>query len=243
MIKKNFRRVPLVNAFNVRDLGGYPCTKGNKIINYHSFLRADDLHCLNNDEIEYLINYGLAAVIDLRSKEEIKKFPDPFENSGKVKYINIPLITENISDVTRINTIEPENMMTAFYMSLIKDSGEAIKTVFEFMSEVSNGIILFHCTAGKDRTGITAMLLLMLAGVEDSDVIADYSVTYIYNSVNPVFVEILSECPAELLFSNADYIVPVIKYIRSEYKTADNYLKCIGVSDEAIHKIIKRLCG
>lgn len=243
MIEHNFKHLPLKNAYNVRDLGGYPCSKGKKITNYHAFLRADDLYYLNNEEIDYLIGYGLTAVIDLRSKEETDKYPDPFEKSKYINYVNIPLITENISDITRINTFEPKKMMTQFYMVLLKSSVEAIKNIFEFIASSQEGAVLFHCTAGKDRTGVTAMLLLMLSGACDTDIIADYAVTYIYNSANPILAKIMLEYPEELLRSDAEYIIPVIEFIKENYKSVDQYLEHIGVSKDDLDKVTVKICG
>lgn len=271
MTKQNYRHLPLKNAYNVRDLGGYPCKSGNKITNYHSFLRADDLHYLDDEDINLLIEYGLTAVIDLRSVEEVGEYPDPFEKRGDIHYANIPLITENIADITRSSMQQIVNndadasqptsssndksklngsdadipqlgdMMPLFYMALLTDSTQAVKKIFEFLAE-QEGVVLFHCTAGKDRTGITAMLLLMLAGVDDADIIADYSVTYIYNSANPLMQKIMSEYPIEFLLSNTDYIMPAIKYIREEYKTAEQYLEHIGIEIDVINKVIDKLC-
>lgn len=259
MIIENYSRLPLRHAYNVRELGGYPCS-GGKVTKYHSFLRADDLCSLDSTEIDYLKAYGVSAVIDLRSSEEICKYPDPMSVAEGINYINVSLLAGNISDITRVmsndtavpqpisdetgvsqlKTSEPDKMITEFYFQLVRYSGKELKDVFEYIIE-QKGCVLFHCTAGKDRTGIVAMILLLLAGVNKADVIANYMVTEVYVSQNPIMQDLARIYPKELLQSQPAFIEPIIDDILGRYGTIDIYLQHIGLSKEVIEKLRQRL--
>lgn len=240
MLKPNYYvRLPLKNAYNVRELGGYPCEIGAKITKYHSFLRSDDLYLLNQDDIDYLLEYGLRAVIDLRSLAEVEKYPDPFEKIKGVNYKNIPLVINAIDDITK-QAKRKETILIDFYFALIDECKVAIKEIFEFIA-TNNTCILFHCAAGKDRTGMIAMLLLLLAGVSEADVIANYSVTEIYNNENPIFEKLKEEYQEELLRSKSEFIKPVIQLIFKKYGNCETFLKQIRISEHCIASVKEKL--
>lgn len=73
--EKNWVRLPLVFASNVRELGGYPVEEGGQTA-YHRFLRADDISELSESDIQFLLRYGVTSVLDLRSDGEVCRKPD-----------------------------------------------------------------------------------------------------------------------------------------------------------------------
>lgn len=83
-------RLPLKNLYNTRELGGY-FTEDNRMTQYKRFLRSDAFCCIDEEDKEYLIDYGVRVVIDLRDVFETKKNPNAFENQNRVIYYNIPL--------------------------------------------------------------------------------------------------------------------------------------------------------
>ena len=123
---------------------------------------------------------------------------------------------------------------------MLKGSTNAIKKIFEFIAEQS-GCTLFHCVAGKDRTGVLAMLLLGLAGVDKPDIIANYEVTRTYLSEKMTTQEATAQYPLELMESRREYMKPAIEYIFTTFNNVENYLKHIGISTETLTKVKSKL--
>ncbi|MGD6960120.1 tyrosine-protein phosphatase [Rossellomorea aquimaris] len=237
-------RLPLKNAYNVRELGGYPTSRG-QITKHHSFLRADDLVNLDEKDIDYLRSYGVTAIVDLRSTLELNSHPNPFSKIDEVNYINISLMTDEAvsADLTKVMTDKPEQLLPNMYIEMVKGSTEVLKLIFEYFAE-QEGCILFHCAAGKDRTGIVAMLLLGLAEVERQDIIANYMLTEVYIKENPFMQQATKhypEFPVELMYSKPAYIEPVIDYILTTYGSVENYLLYIGISKDILASIKNKL--
>ncbi len=237
----------LENAYNVRSLGGYK-TKNNKTVNPTLFLRGDCLSKLSNNDMEYLINYGLGAVIDLRSSDELLEKPNKFFDSDSIKYYNIPLIanqsngSNSAQDLTKVLMANARESFPKFYIDMLSKSKDGIKKVFETIHDNLDKTILFHCTAGKDRTGVVAMLLLGLAGVSTEDIIENYVVTFDNNSKNPAFESAIKVMPIEVFYSEKEYIIPSIKYIEENYGNYYDYLLSTGLSSDILDEIVDRLC-
>ena len=241
MEKTHYIRLPLKNAFNVRDLGGYACAPEG-VTKWNTFIRGDDLSRLDREETDFLIAYGIDCVIDFRSPAEIKNNPDPFKNSSEVEYHNIPLMLENIADITKIVAEENlakldfSNFISKFYIGLIEKERALIKKTLEIMAETEGGV-LFHCTVGKDRTGVIAAILLGIAGVNMADIIGNYEVTYTYNTENPTFDMSNNKIPLEVMYSKADYLKNAIDYVNTKFGSLINYLWQAGVEKSTIEKI------
>ena len=233
----NYIRLPLKNAYNVRDLGGYPCNGG--VTRWKQFVRADDLGQLHEGDMQFLINYGIKTVIDLRWADELLTSPSPFTSSDIVNYKNIPLITGEAADVTKLTETPPADFLPNFYLLILKNGGNAIKKVMETIANAPAGGTLFHCAAGKDRTGIIAAILLKLAGVSNADIIANYEVTHTYIMKNPSFITQMDErkIPIEYIYSNREYLQPTLDYI-NKLGGIKSYLESIGVSQETMNRII-----
>lgn len=240
---QNFVRLPLEGAYNVRDLGGYPTAFGGMTA-WRAFLRSDDLHDLSKRDIDFLLDYGLKTVIDLRGADETELDPNPFSRMAGVDYHNIPILVDKIDDITRtaVSTYKPQEIMSIFYVHILTDATAAIRKVFAAIADAKEGIVLFHCRVGKDRTGIIAALLLGLAGVKRADIITNYTASFHYIIENPKIIRMINDSIPDLYFSKAEYIEPALKYIEDNYGNAENYLRHIGLSDEQLNKIKSRLC-
>ena len=112
----NYNTLPMENAFNVRELGGYAARKGS-VTKYHEFLRTENLTEITEGDQEFLLHYGLKAAIDLRGREETLIYPNPFRDHPEVKYINLPFITESVLDMRQVKEkgFRPEE----FYINLV----------------------------------------------------------------------------------------------------------------------------
>jgi len=169
------RHIRLKGAFNVRDLGGYATAAGG-MTRWRSFLRADALHQLSADDIDLLLQLGLRTVIDLRSDSEITRDPSAFAGHEAVRYHHIPLF-DGLAPVDAMMAEANAFDLSARYLDAADRCRPAIARVATTIAGADEGIVLFNCTAGKDRTGIVAAMLLSLAGVDGDEIAADYALT------------------------------------------------------------------
>lgn len=237
---ENVIRLPLEQAYNIRELGGY-YTKDKRITKWHRFLRGDDISHLSNNDIDFLQKYGVSAVIDLRSHFECNSHPDALKDIEGIEYYHIPFMSGDIDDVTKIMATIEHFDLGDFYVELLKDK----KLVAELLTTVANakdGCILFHCSAGKDRTGVLSMLLFMIAGVGQSDIEANYQLTYTYLKEKPGFLDMLpKDIDLSCMYSKPETIRKAIEYIVQNYGNIEAYLDKCQLSKNIRKKIIDKL--
>lgn len=178
------QQLPLARVRNVRDLGGhaYRAEDGSQgETAYGIFLRGPSLRKLTPGDYEYLQEYGegLKCVVDLRSDFEVGHWPDPYARGRDgVTYVHVQMLDQLNSG--KFRDALPDRMSTV-YKGLLDNHASSIRRVMESIDAFGqDGCTLFHCRAGKDRTGVVAMLLLGLAGVSDEDIVADYAATQRY---------------------------------------------------------------
>ena len=239
----------IIGAHNVRDLGGYK-TKNGKVTKTEKFIRSDSLHRIRESGIRSLLKKNLTTVIDLRTKKELQEEPNLFAEMQGVKFLNFPLL-ENLSPkfLGAVNiSSASEDPLLSFYLSALHERQAAIKEIFLAMSQAAPGLILFNCTAGKDRTGIISALLLSLVNVSTADIIRNYTESEI--AITKLVDEFLEKsrqrggdtasylrmlkCPAETMEAA---LLSVIKGYGDTY----SYLKNTGLTDENLTKISERL--
>lgn len=237
--KLNWVRLPIRSLENCRELGGYHTEYGQQT-KWHSFLRSSDMSKLTREDMDFLKEYGVKTVIDLRGKDEIQTHRNPLEDEEFCDYHNIPFITQQVTDITfSIDKI----FMGDFYVDLLEQQSETLKRIFEVIAQAEDGCIVFHCAAGKDRTGILAMLLMGLAGVEKKDIVSNYEVTYtnLESLIERASQDI--NVPVELMYSNREYILTAYEYILHTYQTFDQYLLSKGVGQDVMDRVKDRFLG
>jgi protein-tyrosine phosphatase len=179
------RLVPLEGTQNFRDLGGYPTEDGRRV-RHGRIYRADALTTLSTRDLAHLDEIGLRLVVDFRGDEEVTLEPGPYRAHPEVAYLNVP-IGENASPTEWRDRFErgdlgdlDEHWLPRSYAAMLDGRPEAFAEVMNTLGGESALPAVFHCTAGKDRTGVMAMLLLRLLGVPREHVIADYALTAEY---------------------------------------------------------------
>lgn len=238
--------LPLKRAHNVRDLGGYPRMGAAGRTRAGAYLRGDSLHRLKRGDIECLRGYGLTRVIDLRSPFELRLWPSPFAKRALgVEYVSIPMMDQLNSSGFKGNL---PTCMFDVYRSILDDDADDIRRVFEALD--CSGCVAFHCRAGKDRTGVIAMLLLDLAGVPESEIIEDYAATgrYMYRSLlwqrRLVSVFLRRRIPRCMLEAKPEDMARTLAYLRERYGDARTYLvQAAGCAPAVVERVRARLCG
>ncbi len=245
--ERNWVRLPLEKAYNVREIGGYPLKDGGQTA-YHRFLRADDISQLSDNDVNFLLNYGVNFVLDLRSEWEATRMPDKLIEQPCVGYARVALFGRDLSRTSQNSSKDVKKGLDGFYLSMVKNK-QAIIEIFEEIANAPEGCILFHCYAGKDRTGVLAMLLMSLAGVGRGDCLTNYIQSYLNLSQKPDYIDnSVERMPEELkeeaklmMKSQPEALIPVYDYVMDNYGSTEAYLLECGLTSEQITKVKKRI--
>lgn len=168
------RLVPLHGTFNFRDLGGYRTNGGRT--RWGRLYRSDALLHLDDHDIATLTELGLATVVDLRSSLEISGSGQGPLASTNIRYMQRSLIERDAGE-SRGAPAPPGAELAERYLFYVDVSRKTFAGLVELIAQEDNLPLVFHCAAGKDRTGVVAALVLSLLGVEREDIVADYLAT------------------------------------------------------------------
>ena len=167
-------RLDLPNLLNARDLGGYPTTDGART-RARSLLRADDLVQLNAQGLAELTHYGVRTILDLRWAEEAARHPSPVPGTlPQLRYERISLLTHN-EDEWRVRSRDAAKEL--WKCAVLEHVRSELRHVLSFIASAPPEPLLFHCVAGKDRTGLLAALLLALAEATPEAIAQDYAMS------------------------------------------------------------------
>lgn len=181
------RRLPFAGAKNFRDLGGYPSMDGRSV-RWGVLYRSDALHKLTTTDLRYMSALGLDQIIDFRSSTETKKEPDRLPEELNSRLVKIPIldsstdIFQNAGEefVKVLKSIDAPKFMIDTNIQLATHFTPEMRKFIEILISSGGRPVLFHCAAGKDRTGFAAALILRLLGVQQEVVMEDYLLTNKY---------------------------------------------------------------
>lgn len=229
------RRIPMDKMNNVRDLGGFPAKNGC-VTKFGRMLRTDLPSRLTEGDIKKLEDYGIRTVIDLRSPDETCLYKNSLLGHPCITVKHIYL-AENVDLAQEIKI----DSLGDYYVIVAQFAKARIKEIMENIANAPSGGVLFHCMAGKDRTGLIAALLLAVCGVSEEDIIADYQVSETYNlKRTKKILELTPNADPTLFTSKYEYIRKFLDFIDS-CGGAEQYLLECGLSEETINKLRSRL--
>ncbi len=243
---REMRHLLVEGAYNVRDLGGYNARGGS--IPWRRFLRSDSLHRIAEGEAQRLYDEGVRCVIDLRTAGEVAEAPSAFASYPGVIYLNLPLFDDLAPAALARVAADDDHPLFNFYRAALEDRGAAIRAILSAIAQVGEGAVLFNCTAGKDRTGIVALLLLAIAEVPREVIVQDYTLTA--ERIPELIDEFLSlsrarggdvESYARLLESPAETLSSILDIMDEEYEGIWGYLDRIGLTDDDLKRLKERL--
>ena len=231
------RRLPLEKTYNFRDIGGYRTT-GNRRLRWGAVFRSAHLAELTDVDHDLLQRIGIRLVCDFRTIEEAEAQPDRLPEDGSMQYLHMPIAHGKFDPAEAIGRIKKgdiswltHDFMTNNYLKQIDDFAGLWKQFFEHLMDRRNRPLVFHCTAGKDRTGVCAALILLTAGVPESTVIADHALSNTYNA--PVIKRIEHEIrkfgidPDDMrsyLSAPREAMEAVVAHLKKSYGSAKDYL-------------------
>src|SRR4030095_5856971 len=175
------RHIHFESVPNFRDLGGYR-THDGRTVAWRRLFRSAALHKMSERDMARLKeDIGPRAVIDLRRPRDPEKNPEPLrlEEIG-VRYYPLPFRPDGLSYLKDEAKAHPNATdMGAIYLYRISEQpfGKRLVDALEIIAERDNHPLVFHCTAGKDRTGVLAAMVLAAMSIADEDVVDDYTLS------------------------------------------------------------------
>jgi hypothetical protein len=251
------RLVALEGSFNFRDLGGYP-GRGGRATRWGRLYRADALHELTLGDVRSLRDLGLRTVIDLRTERELDRSGrGPLEHEG-IGFHHLAVVKEGVrGDGTSDRAGEGESVAAPapagddlaerylWYLDVGRDSLVAALTM---MGDADCYPLVFHCAAGKDRTGVLAALALEILGVEHRVIVADYVITadrlrFIMERwlAEPELAERMAKVPASRFSVEAATMEGFLAQLQTRYGGARSWALEAGVPSQAIDRMAELL--
>lgn len=246
---------------NFRDLGGVRTSEG-ELVRTGLIYRGASLYRLPESGVEELRRLRVGLVIDLRTERECVEKPDMLIDG--VEYVRCPILSDSRVGITRETGSDPvealrrlrhadnlEEMvpdMEALYRAMLSDEKSleelscALKAVIR---SVAAGVpVLFHCTVGKDRTGVLALVLYMLLGVSEQDIVRDYFLSnrnVRYDALKKAVAALLitwntslAKAMYRLLTAREEYIGSALEYIHSSGSICAFARDALSLSQEQI---------
>ncbi len=243
------RLVCMEGTHNFRDLGGYK-TQSGKYVKWGQIFRSDALSKLTSRDQQLLTRLGLKTVCDFRSKAEVERSPDNLPGDDSIAYLHLPVSSHNFDTLSALERLQKgdtewltESFMREGYITNIDQYAQTWGKVLTCLSLSENRPLVFHCTAGKDRTGTCAAILLLLLGVPEETVILDHGLSNLFlaNFLEKLFVYfkafgIEREKISPYLTAPEDAIISLLNHIRKKYGSSEKYLiKMTGINPETIN--------
>ncbi len=234
------RHVACEGAFNIRDLGGYETDDGGSV-RWQVLYRADGLHRIPPGARGAVRHLGWRTVLDLRTTGEVDA--GAFAGAG-AEIVHLPILRETwgVPDVT---DVDPVAFLSTHYLQMLDEGAGAISSAFAILAAPVRLPAVFHCSAGKDRTGVLAALLLSALGVPDDVVAADYhlSATAVdqlvewLNAARPDLVEEMSRQPKAFLSCPPEAMHVFLAALRARFGSVEGYLAGVGVGGDALARL------
>ncbi len=251
-VTSDHRKLHLSGAVNFRDLGG-TVTSDSRLVKRGLVFRSDHLSRLSTDDHTILQRMQLKIVCDLRSVREQEKAPDLLPDDSSVHLLSLPVQDRFFDPATAMNRLKAGDdswlsmdFLVGLYRRYLDDFGPTWGSVLSLIAADDNLPLVFHCTGGKDRTGILAALLLKTLGVEDEQILSDHLLSDACNAerLEPLFARLEAlgvdaEKARYYLQAPAEPLVALFDHLKKVYGTAEDYLINQGGLEQATISAIR----
>ena len=235
--------VPLEGGSNFRDLGGHRTGDGRRVKSGAVF-RSAHLGALTDTDRTAIGRLGLRTIVDLRGVNEAAETPHLVAGTGaSIVGAHIePGVGERIRGAVADGSASPELMarfLTDHYRDYPRRCTPGFRTLFNVLSDGKLRPLVFHCTAGKDRTGFAAALLLTLLGVHWNDVMNDYLRTNeLWTGHIGRYPELTPDTRAAIVEARQPYLEAAFAVLRQEYKDPEGFAeKALGLETAALQRL------
>jgi protein-tyrosine phosphatase len=233
------RLIPLDGPANFRDLGGYE-TEGGSRVRTGRLYRSDSLSYMSDDDVRHVLEVlGVRSVIDLRGHSEVSKFTHGPLGTVGVRVSHIPIIDETRPPPEGWDDVR-ERSLDDLYLLMLDRFADRFIAVLRIISDEEAQPLIFHCAAGKDRTGLVAMLVLGLLGVDPDVIAVDYGLT---DERMPLLLErhqaraadgVIVEVAEQHYAVDVVAMRSVIERTTTQYGSIEGYVLAHGLAPEAV---------
>lgn len=228
------RIITLEKADNVRDLGGYP-TQDNRRVKFNKVVRSAAISDLSSQDQNRLGEYGIKTVVDFRSLHETEAKPDSKIPNSRNVFLPIFATDQTKVSISQFdlfqqvqNGLDAGEQMRKVYRHFVEEESarKAYRHFFYILlaNEEPEKSVLFHCTAGKDRTGFGAALILSLLNVDRQRIMENYLETnqYMREQTARMVKEAAKQgAPASLQKAIGDLMKADRSYLNESFQTID----------------------
>ena len=237
------RHHPFEGCFNFRDIGGYPAT-GGRSVRWGQYFRAGRQDRMTAQDLEKVRKLGIATQIDLRKPGEVRdQGRGPVEAMGAA-YHNIAVIPDDGTDqLSRL--VGDTGISGARYLAYLDFGPQSWIRMFAIFAQANSQPILLHCTAGKDRTGVSTAFLLSVLGVDRALIEADYILTNRDVARQADFIGNTTGFPAGMDRDSMmraagipeDAMSDFLDGLQEKYRGPLGYLNSIGITDATMEAV------
>ena len=253
------RLIPLQGSFNFRDLGGYPGS-GGRLTRWGRLFRADALHELTPDDVVQLRQLGLHTIVDLRTERELAASGRGPLEPEEVAFHHLAVVREGVrGDGTSDGAGDGESMaapapagddLAERYLWYLDVGRDSLVEALTLLGREENYPLVFHCAAGKDRTGVLAALVLSIIGVGREVIVADYLITaerlrFIMERwlADPAFAERMAKVPASRFSVEAPTMDGFLEQLEIRYGGARGWALEAGISVGLLNRMTDLMLG
>jgi len=249
------RHQPFEGIVNFRDLGGYETTGGRRV-KWGRVFRSGHLARVTQKDKTLLKRMGIKVICDFRSPGEIEAQPNWLPNDGSMTYVQYPIVHGKFDPVAAMESLQKgdiswltEDFIIKRYIQKIDEFPLVWGEVLKMTVDPSNRPLVFHCTAGKDRAGTCAAVILLALGVSEDTVIYDHGLSnvYIADALKMINERIKAlgidpEKVAPYFTAPRNAIIALVDHIRNTYGSAQAYLRTkADVSENDLNMLKQQL--
>jgi protein tyrosine/serine phosphatase len=247
--------VQIPGVCNVRDLGSYPTATPDVVTKPGYAYRSAELSGITEEGVRKMVSLGILTVFDLRSDPEMRKYSSPIPTIEGVEIVPTPVFKsedyspEKLAKRFELYATGTTEAFMILYSQILEHGGPAFGTILRHVRDKPSSPFMFHCTAGKDRTGIIAAILLKLAGVDNHFISQDYSLTRVGREPDrakvlgrllkePMFAA-NSEAAMRMLTSRYETMRAFFNLLEEKYGGVETYVKAYTELTDEDLKIIR----